>query len=446
MKERMFIAAFLVTITGIFWLLERSAYSWGFDLHYLLTAFAVARYLYLLSRYNTAATLTSFFQIYYGIGVLASAAIISSGAEMIEISAAGNANGSFWLMLFFFVIGIESTVLGYSYAHRLRFPVPALRLPARLDFIIILLFLIPVLAIALYVFLLTGGPVLRGVNRVTFWRSIAPTGTSILPSLVIQSFFFVAFLYLWRVRTRDSLITMRLILFSYFLIGIFILGQKFSLFIIFLNTWLIVKIGVTTNFRLKFSHYISATLMLVLLMLTVAISYIIDGQGIGFILVRAALQAQLLWSVAESTIQGVALPYRTECYFGCDWFDSGKDYISYSYLPAGTYNFYKDGGNVLTGFMPALPIFTLGHVIATFLHICIGFFLGILQHKMKTALGKKQLIYGFLLFKFHFAILVIWFAAQQTAIPGLFPVLVAIIIYRLVSTFKVRRNLNFAYS
>lgn len=444
--ERWLLAALLIALSLMFWLWERSIHSLGFSLHYLLTAFVIARYLNLLLRDNTAATLTSFYQLYYGVGMLVSSAIISSEAEMIEIGATGTANGTFWLMLIFFVIGMEATVLGYRRGLRLRLSVPALRLPVGFDMAIMLLFIVPVLAIALYVILLTGGPVLRGIDRVTFWRYIAPTGTSILPTLVSQSFFFVAFIHLWRVRTKHSLTMTRLILVGYFLIGFFVLGQKFSLFILFINAWLIVKIGVTPSFRLKLSHLVSAIIMLAVLLLSVAISYMIDGQGLDFILVRAALQAQLLWSVSESMFQGIAPSLRPECYFGCDWYASGMDYISYMYLPVGTYDFYKNGGTVLSGFMPALPIFTLGPVFAAILHIIVGFFMGILQRKTTTALSKKQPIYGFLLFKFQLSMSAIWFASMQTAIPGLIPVLGAIIIYRLVSTLKAPRNINYAYS
>lgn len=417
-----------------FWLLERSAYNPGFGWHYGFAAGLVVWYLGLLVRDTPAATLTSFYQIYYGVGVLASAAIIATGAEMIEIGAIGGANGSFWLMLGFFILGLEATVFGFRLGAIPLLPLPALRLPTAVERGILLAFVLPTLLLALYVFVLTGGPVLRGVDRVTFWRSIAPAGTTLVPSLVTQTFFFAAFFYLWRLRMTGSMTLVRLLLLGYLLAGLLVLGEKFSLFIAFLNIWLIVLVGVLPGFRFGFRHVVALGALVALLVGTVAVSYILDSRDAGFIMVRAALQAQLLWSVAESSLHAFsALPLRPECYFGCDWYESGRDYISVRYLPPALFDHYDQTGSALSGFMPALPILTFGLPAALALHMLICICLGILQRKLTIALNHNQPVHAFLLFKLQFGGSVIWFAAMETAIPGLLTVLAALLIYRLLS-------------
>src|SRR5690606_2959436 len=127
--------------------------------------------------------------------------------------------------------------------------------------------------------------------------------------------------------------------------------------IILLNIWLIVLAGVLPDFRFSTRHIILAGIIAMLLLITVALSYIfLEDRDGAFILVRAALQSQLLWSVAEDPAALSLLPQRPECYLGCGPLDSGTDYISFRYLPVYLYNFYEEGGNSLSGFMPALPI------------------------------------------------------------------------------------------
>src|SRR5690606_32204788 len=63
----------------------------------------IALYLYLLFAEQRKIFLTSFYQIYFMLGLSVSAAAISGGAQMIEVGAFGDANGSFWVILAFFL-------------------------------------------------------------------------------------------------------------------------------------------------------------------------------------------------------------------------------------------------------------------------------------------------------------------------------------------------------
>src|SRR3546814_20429850 len=80
-----------------------------------------------------------------------------------------------------------------------------------------------------------GGPFLRGIDRVTFWQTMAPDGTTFLPSLTNQSFFFAAFYFLWQRRTGGSMFLPTIMVLGYVLTAILVLGQQFIIFILFLK-------------------------------------------------------------------------------------------------------------------------------------------------------------------------------------------------------------------
>lgn len=432
-SDRPLLGIALLAMSTVFWFLERSTFSWGFGWHYALAGGLVIWYLRMLIRDHRAASLTSFYQFYYSLGMLASAAIVASGAPMVEINAQGSANGFFWLMFGFFIVGIEATCFGYRSGDLIGLRKNALRLPVGIDWAVILAFAFPSLLLSVYVFALTGGPVLAGVDRVTFWKTLAPPGTSILPSLITQSFFFVAYLYLWRRRSAGKLLLPKLFLVAYVLAGVLILGEKFSLFIAFLNMWLIVLVGIIPEIRFSVRHAILGAIIAMLLLLVVAISYVLHGYEAAFILVRAALQSQLLWGVVNEPGALSLLPVRPECYFGCDWLKDGRDYISFRYLPTSLYNLYDEGGTKLSGFLPALPLLTIGGILTFVIHVVVCFNLGVVQRKISKSLGERQLIYGFLLFKLQFSTTLIWFGGTQEAVSGLSFTLAAIVIYRFVS-------------
>lgn len=420
----------LLAISVTFWFAEQSVYRLAFGWHYAVAALLVGWYLCLLLRDKQSAALTSFYQVFYGVGMLASAGIIASGAEMIEVSATGTPNGVFWLMLFFFVIGLEATVLGYRCGSAVKLPMPALRLPQVIDSLIMLAMILPVLLLSFYVLFATGGPLLLGLNRVTFWQTAAPPGTSILRSVVPQTFFFVAFIYLNQTQHFASITLGKLLVVAYILIGLLVLGEKLSLFIILINIWLLVFPGSGRRVKINFKLFLFGGAISSALLSIVAMSYLSDGRELGFILTRVALQAQLLWSAANSAMSAVGSEFRPNCYFGCDSFANGMDYISHLYLPLGTYEFYKQSGTILSGFMPALPMVTFGLGIAFILHIIVCFVSGVLQKKLVVAIEKGQPVYGFLLFKLQFSLTLTWFAAMQTGGPGLVAVILAIVLYR----------------
>lgn len=400
--------------------------NWNHILGFVLLVW----YLWMFLRDRSAVLLTSFYQIFYSLGMLVSAAIISGGAHMIEVDQYGTQNGFFWIMMIYFVAGLEMTRVGYDCGGRVRLGPGVLRPPSGAGRLILLLVVGATLAIAAYVFVRTGGPLLRGVDRVTFWQTMAPSGTSLLPSLVNQSFFFAAFYFLWQRRSGRSMILPALVVIGYILTALFVLGEKFSAFIIFLNAWLLLLPGILPGFRFGSKHVAAVAVAMAALVVYTAASYVLDDKDMSFVVTRAALQAQLLWSVFDEPGAQVFLPQQPGCYFGCGPFASGIDYISYRYLPEWRYNHYAEVGSALSGFMPALPILTFGTAASTLLHLTVTFTLGFAQRKMVASFSSGKPVYGFLLFKAQFSLTIMWFASSWGPLRGLILTLALIFVFR----------------
>ncbi|MFB2531537.1 hypothetical protein ACEYYA_05140 [Paracoccus sp. p3-h83] len=431
------LASGVMLVAGVvLYLVERAApgpwVSWAQGFGVLATLI----YLWIFLRNQQAVVLTSFFQIYYTVGMMLSAAIISAGTLMIEIGRVGTANGIFWVLLIYLVVGLEVCRVGYHLAARFRWGHGMLRPSEAANRALIFLFVGLTLAIAAYVLAATGGPVLLGVDRKTFWREIAPPGSAILGSLVSQSFFFVAFYYLTQRKKSERLMLPTLILGSYVLTAIFVLGEKFTMFIVFMNAWFFVVPGAIGQVTLRRGHLLLAVGALIMLVIFAVTSYMMQEKEAGFLLVRAALQAQLLWSVFDEPGALSLWPGRSECLFGCWPFESGQQFISFRYLPVSLFSHYDEIGNVLSGFMPALPILTLGAVLSMALHAVISFAMGVLQQKLVSALAVRNLVYAFLLFKLQFGFAIIWYVQISAPLKGIMATILLIFIYR--ATFPVR--------
>ncbi|MFB2594512.1 hypothetical protein ACEYYB_06645 [Paracoccus sp. p4-l81] len=431
------LASGVMLVAGVvLYLVERAApgpwVSWAQGFGVLATLI----YLWIFLRNQQAVVLTSFFQIYSTLGMMLSAVIISTGTLMIEIGRVGTANGIFWVLMIYLVVGMEATRVGYYVAARFRWGHGMLRPSETANRALIFLFVGVTLSIAAYVLVVAGGPVLRGVDRVTFWRQMAPPGSAVLPSLVSQTFFFMAFHYLFTRRTAGRMIVPNLILLGYLVTAVLVLGEKMTMFIVFLNVWFLVLPGVMGTVILRTGHLWLLLGALTILIGFTAINYLAEDREAGFVLVRAALQSQLLWSVFDEPGALSLWPSRADCLVGCWPFSSGREYITFRYLPVGLFYHYDKSGNALSGFMPALVILTLGMVLAMALHIVMSFLLGILQQKLIMALTRRNLVDGFLLFKLQFGVAMTWYASTAAPIKGIMVTLLLILILR--ATFPVR--------
>lgn len=401
-------------------------------------------YLRLFYKARRDVILTGFFQIYSSLGMLLSAAFVSGGMYMFEVAEFGNQNGIFWVLVLYFVAGLEANGLGFRAADYFHVGKPVQKPSKITGRLLILCITLATLVISAYVFINYRGPIILGIDRVAFWRNLVPSYLSFVPTLVTQSFFFVAYYYLWAQRSGQKSRLPMMIVVAYVLTGLFVLGQKLSLFMLFITVWFSLLPGTFPNFTIKRTHLIALLSAVAFLVASVLYSYSLQDKETGFALARIALQAQVMWSVFDDANASIFWPSDWSCYFGCGQFTDGIDLISFKYLPFDLYKFYAAGGTTLSGFMPALSIITMGLAASFLLHLAVSFTLGIVQRKLVLATFEDNIIYSFLLYKAHISLTLIWFAAMTTAVPGLIAVLLLIGLYRFcfpVFTVKSSREL-----
>lgn len=387
---------------------------------------ALLGYLYLLYHSQREVLFTSFYQTFYWIGILASAAAISSGAHMLEIDKTGTANGAFWVALGFFVAGMEATVLGYRAGAR-SLPGTAINIPI-LNKLALAACIGGALALSAFVFAFYGGPILAGTDRVTFYMEITPRLLAYTPTIVTQAFFFAAFFFMAAVRDGKSRILPALIVIGFIASGYFVLGQKFSLYIIYANAWLFLVAALLPDFRLRRRHVALVLAVAIGAVFVVGWTYMRDGREFSFILDRVALQAQLLWSVIGS---GATADWS--CFFGCDGSATGQEFISRLYLPSHRFNHYQQTGTALSGFNPALPLLTFGLFVTAALFLVASVALGWLQRKAVEAFRRDNMVYGFLIFKAQLGVSTMVATGSLSPVWGVLVALFAACLWRVAS-------------
>lgn len=400
--------------------------------NHVVGGLALAGYLRRYYRDQREVVLTGFMQIYTSVGLLLSAAIVSTGVLMFEVGQFGTQNGIFWVVVGFFIVGFEACGLGYHTADSVTIRPAVQRLSPKIERLLILSVTSITLLISAYVFVRYRGPMLLGLDRVTFWRTVAPSYLSFVPTLVIQSFFFAAYFFLSRTRHGWSTKLPAAIILGYVAAAVLVLGQKFSAFVVFMNAWFVLLPGVLPHFKIQPRHLLIFSGVLAMLGVSVVVSYVVMGREAAFVLARIALQAQVLWSVFDDKSHLSLWPQAWSCYLQCGQFDDGKDFISFAYLPHELYRFYAEGGTELSGWMPALPILTMGLFLALLIHLVVSFLLGFIQRKVVSALSRENLFYAFLLFKVHLSLTLWWFAGTSSAVRGMLAVILLIALYRAV--------------
>lgn len=359
-------------------------------------------------------TISYFYQIFYFLGVIASAFLISTGAYMVEIRKVGDANGVFWTGVIFFVAGLEASRFTYYKSIR-RFQVSVSPCFNKDVEKIFLLFITSAALLAsLVVFVKYSGPLIIGVERSEFWSSIVPSGFSFVPSLIIQTFFLAIALY-WPRGNKKSTKMAVLIIFLYLCSTAVVLGQKFSAFIIYAMIFFLYMAAHHPRFRISFKMVVWFFVTFLLIVGLVVYSYEVIGRDAGFISVRLALQSQLNWSVLNAVPFPWGVNAPLSCFMGCQ-FGSGADYISYKFLPETVYRHYTEAGTGLSGFLPALPILIFGFPVALALHVVFSMFTGKLQAYLVSQIRKRNTIYSFLVFKIYFSLVLFWYAAIHYAV------------------------------
>ena len=358
----------------------------------------------------------SFFPFYVFFSLLVSSIVIGFGVPMIEINAVGSANGSVWAVLFFLFLFIEASYISYDRLRQYKFESLSCKFPLNVERFISFVFVAIILAWGVAVFSLFSSPVFVGVDRISFYENYVPGAWSLLPTIANQFSFFLVFYLLSGTKgvTRFSIILCIL----YFLMTVFVLGEKFTSFIVYLTFGLFAFSALSKNkcFGKQFIFYF--LIFLFFLVIVVVWTYERVGYGWQFILMRVALQSQLLWAVLEQPADTLFFGENFSCYWGCGRFNSGRDFISAQFLPEDLYLRYKEGGSKLSGFMPALNIYTMGFFGSVFFLFLSGSLVGAFEAVVFRFIQAKNLFASFLLAKALIGILFLFFSAMSTALNG----------------------------
>lgn len=347
---------------------------------------------------------------------------------MIEINKIGEANGSALIMLAIFAYSLGVSKSSFEWTVKINANNQLPKLPLKLVSSVLLIVITSVLFLGLFIFLIYSGPVLKNVNRVEFWESMKSTGLSFFPTLVIQTFYFVAYYYLHRKYDKRKKRNALLFLGAYIIITALVLGEKFSAFIIYMSVFLALFPSFVNKFKLHIKYVFLGGGLISLLVIVIAFSYIIQGRDSSFIFIRAALQGQLMWSIFNESFPKL-IDLNMSCFLGCNAFENGKEYISFKYLPVATYIHYKNTGTQLSGFAPALQLLTLGIIPTLFLQTFVSFLLGFLQARMVAYNSQRNFIMGFLLFKLSLTVFLVWYVIMFTAFTGGVLTIIAIVLY-----------------
>ncbi|WP_223473517.1 DUF6418 domain-containing protein [Pseudomonas sp. BF-B-27] len=342
-------------------------------------------------------TLTSYFYIYYFFSMLISAAVIENGALMFEIGEQGSYNGTFWTILFYFLLGFTSISFGFSLHSKIsNGPILKARYSIKLERLVVAIFLIATSLVSALILIKYSSPILLGVERFTFWNTIVPPGLQIAKSLITQAFYFVPALIIVANSKQRKTMTL-LATFTWIGITLFVLGEKFTAFQYYLAiaAFYFAALG-THSKKLKIPYKTLAIIFTVLISI-LAYVYSATGYSIEFIYSRIALQSQLTWITIEKNMNVSSI-----------W--TGASELTMAVLPGDRFDRYADAGVSLTGFFPAVQIAALGYTLSSILHILIFIIAGFIQAEILKLISNKCITQSFFLFKLYISLIFFWLA------------------------------------
>jgi hypothetical protein len=376
-------------------------------LAYAAAWLAFAAYLLVVVRGSPKCLMSSLYQVYYFVSVMVGTTSVALGARMTEIKQAGFANGAFWMLLICVIVTLEAIRFGYQFAQKLNGPTE--KKPAgSLQIFVALALLGGVTAVSLAILYVYGSPLTSGVNRILFWSVIAPPFLSPIRILIFLTFFLACCLALTS-KQRSLVLAGRVFFLIYVALGVVLLGEKASLFIIYLSAFLFVLAAASEKIAISKIGFVIGSVA-VAVIIYAAYTYETSGLGAEFVFARFALQAQIPWSVLlepqEVIFDGLGILDRA-----LD-FTLLREEISGRYLPASVLAAHSQSGTSLTGFMPSWQILFFGASGAIFLLIGMSMFLGYVQFHIVEHIRQGKLIMAFVLFSAHFQMLSIWYVGN----------------------------------
>jgi len=372
----------------------------------------IVSYIGIFLKRNFDAFLTSLYQIFYFMGVLIGSTLASFGERMYEIKMFGTGNGVFWFLVLSLLITSEAIQQGYKLfnpgTHR-SFSI----LPPYWGNMVVKYTVLFIIICSLFVLLIYGSPVLLGISRTNYWGSAAPSFLSFLRILIILTFFWVSALSLNASGGITSSRIGKIYAALYVFLGLFLLGEKFSLFIMYMSSWLFVY-AAKTNRTYPIKTVTGIISVIIIMAAQVTYRYEVAGLGVMFIFSRFTLQAQLPWSTFNEAA-GIL-------YFGLGSVGEYinifhlREIISDRYLPLNVQAAHEISGTSLSGFLPSWQILTFGIPISIIFLIIFGIFLGYLQATIVHYVRLKNIITAFFVFSFHFFLLSVWYVGNFNVI------------------------------
>ncbi len=368
-------------------------------------------YVRLLFRGDRAFLFSSYFSIFYFVFLFVSAVSAEAGAYMLEAGRNGSLNGAALVVATFFIICLETGRVSYSWAARYAEKMAYPKFSSSLEMLVSFLVLLLTLVFCGYVLFRYSGSMLLGVERADYLSTVVPSWVVAVKSLSLQSFLICVTAYLMLKKGVAKKI------FGAGLLGILVclivvFGEKFSALNLCVMFMLIALAGVAPD--LKFSRKIITLCILafVVALSLVAYSYISLGRDPGFIFTRVVLQAQVIWSVMDAPLDIIFWGSGADCFFGCEGFATGAQYLDYLVLPEKLYEFYQRSGTSLSGYFPAVLIHQYGVVMAMVVAVIGSFLLAGAQAFLVIAIRKGALLFSFVLFKIYYMILAFLYFGQ----------------------------------
>jgi hypothetical protein len=257
----------------------------------------------------------------------------------------------------------------------------------------------------LYVMILLvyGSPLLMGVDRFYFWKSIAPSWFRYVHSLMPQLAFIISFAYCLGNVTRTVAVLWGVIAVLSVIAG----GEKFSgLFLMLVFAALPIfalrakASGNSVKILFGFSVFI------ILMMGVVSLSYIgIYGDAFyDRIVVRLSLQGQMLWALDQhASLSALSYDVVLRSLFGLGGTvnDSGMPYLMYLVAPTELVDSYLAGGATFTAPFPANIQLFFGYYFAPLVVAVIACVVGFLSGLMILAIKSRSIVFSVLLIKFY---------------------------------------------
>ena len=405
---------------------------------YCLGFVTICLYLGCLIRESRAFLYSSYILFFYFGFLLVSAASAEAGAYMLEAGKYGAINGAALVVATFFIVCLETGRITYAWVEKLSKNLDYPKFPKSLEISVVFIILVLALVFCGFVFFRYSGSMLLGVERADYLSMVVPAWVVVVKSLLLQGFFICVTAYLMLgASMAKKLIGFGLLGIILSLIVIF--GEKFSALNLCVMFLFIALAGAAPDFKFSRRILFLCASMFVCALSLVVYNYISLGRDASFVFTRIVLQAQVIWTVMEAPLNTIFQGAGSDCFFGCEGFKTGAQYLDYLVLPEVVYEYYQRSGTSLSGYFPAVLIHEYGIFLALIAAVVGSFFLAAVQAFVVMAIRKGSLLFSFMLFKIYYMILAFVYFGQV----GVFNEVVAVcvllgIVMILVS--QIKRN------